>query len=522
MSYRPHAAPTPMLFGYDPFRDLPKDHLARLVELVVEQADPPRKLSGLKGQPAFDPRLCAKVLIYSYATGVRSSRQMERLCKENLCYLFLTRDDKPSYRTLCSFRVEHSDLIGEIWLGLFVIAAHCGMKRMGRIVIDSSKFRADASPEAVIKAREYQPILDELMTILKESEITDLQEEIDPPGETSIGQNVDTDQIRDIVRRTRSDIRKLKTADPNMTEDETSEEMQNTSVPSKKPLGPQMLPRIQNAIITLEEAQRNGEKFACLTDPDARMMGEGREKNVRECHSFEVVVDHEDGLLVVGQSCQSPVDNPRLEPLVEAAKENEPVSISHVDADSGYYSGYSVGNLISEGIDICIPDSNTAGDLHRSQQIGITRSKTTGKIPLEYDAQSDCYRCPEENRLLPIYRKQYGGQEVMVYRSENSCRDCPQAADCLAKPGVKHRETKRGPYSDMLEAARQRFAEAEHQARYNHRGDAVEKVFGFIRSVLGYRRWQLRGKDRVASEAQLFKMAYQVRKVHLKWATTIL
>src|ERR1051326_4308201 len=141
MGYRPHPAPQYMLFGYDPVRDLPADHLARLVEYVVEEANLPKTISGGRGQPAFDPRLCAKVLVYGYATRVRSSRQLERLCSESLPYLFLTRGDTPSYRTLCHFRVNHSDIIERVFTELFAVAGECGMERLGAIVIDSSKFR---------------------------------------------------------------------------------------------------------------------------------------------------------------------------------------------------------------------------------------------------------------------------------------------------------------------------------------------------------------------------------------------
>ena len=75
MSYRTYNPPSPQLMEYDPFYDLPRDHLARLVEIVVKESIGPPKDTRGPGQPAFDPRLCVKVLTYGYATGVRSSRQ---------------------------------------------------------------------------------------------------------------------------------------------------------------------------------------------------------------------------------------------------------------------------------------------------------------------------------------------------------------------------------------------------------------------------------------------------------------
>ena len=128
MSYRSHPSPTPLLFGYDPVRDLPADHLARLVEQVVEASVSPPQRPRRRGQPAFDPRLPIKVLVYGYATGQRSSRQLERLCHESLPYLFLTRGDAPSYRTLCTVRVEQGALIEAVWVSLFAVAQAAGLK----------------------------------------------------------------------------------------------------------------------------------------------------------------------------------------------------------------------------------------------------------------------------------------------------------------------------------------------------------------------------------------------------------
>ena len=513
MGYRPHPAPQYMLFGYDPVRDLPADHLARLVEYVVEEANLPKTISGGRGQPAFDPRLCAKVLVYGYATRVRSSRQLERLCSESLPYLFLTRGDTPSYRTLCHFRVNHSDIIERVFTELFAVAGECGMERLGAIVIDSSKFRADASPEAVIKQTEFAPLLDELKRILAEAREADERDEEDPPGQTRTGQPVDSDQMRDILRRVRKRLARSRKSDNG--NDMPASEV-NTS--ARQPFGPRMLPRIKAAIETLEAAQEQKSKHACLTDPDAQMMKEGREKHIHECHSFEVVVDRQDGLLVVGQTCQSPTDNARLQPLVDAAKTQEPNGIKSADADSGYYSGDTVAALLSAGIDTCIPDTNTACDLHRGLPIGTTRSRGRGSITLEYDAEANCYRCPEDNTLLPQAHRQDYGQMVTVYRAKKPCTDCPLACDCLTQPNAQYRTLKRGDHADRLEEARQRFSQKEHQDRYHHRGEAVETVFGFIRGTLGYIRWMLRGKERVACEGKLFKTAYQLRKVHVRWA----
>lgn len=204
MSYRPHPEPTPLLFGYDPVRDLPQDHLARLVESVVEETIRPMVRPKGPGAPPFDPRVCVKVLVYGYATGIRSSRQLERSSQESLPYLFLCRGDAPSYRTLCTARIEQKDLIEQVWVGLFAVASRVGIERMGKITIDSTKFRANASSEAVLKQKEYGAVLQELEQILAEAQEVDQKEEMQRAvSGTRLGKTVVRHQMRDILRRVR-------------------------------------------------------------------------------------------------------------------------------------------------------------------------------------------------------------------------------------------------------------------------------------------------------------------------------
>ena len=172
-----------------------------------------------------------------------------------------------------------------------------------------------------------------------------------------------------------------------------------------------------------------------------------------------------------------------------------------VDADSGYYAGDAIGRLLTSGLDLCVPDSNTACDLHRGQPVGTTRALHCGSVEFTYDEQSDCFRCPEGNELR---RRQTshdtGNRKTNDYRAIRCCQGCPQAPQCLTRPEVRHRTLKISEYHAILQADLQRFDEPEHQGRYHHRSDVVETVFGFLRGTLGYTRWLLRGEKKVACE----------------------
>lgn len=535
--FRRYDPPSPLLIGYDPFRDLPLDHLARLVEEVVEDTvTPPQRERGV-GQPPYDPRLCVKVLVYSYCIGVRSSRAMERHCQESLPYLYLTRGEAPSYRTLCTARTQQGAFVEAVWLGLFSVAASCGIERLGRITVDSTKLRANASPEAVVKQEEYAALRQELERIQAEIQRIDAQEEAEgSAGRTRTGKTVPREHMRDILRRVRRQQREARqnhhepppagaseSCDgvPTLPLDDLPapappEETEAEAAPEPQGMSRQMLQQISDALKALQEAEAEGRKHLCLTDPDARMMYGERHRGVREGHSFEVAADN--GLLVAAEATQEPHDHERLLPLVEAAAQNEPNGVQAVDGDCGYYRGETVAALRRAGIDTCIPDSSTAGDLHRGLPIGTTQNRTRGKVPFTYDAAEDAYHCPEGNRLSRTQRRRAYGQNVTVYRAEQPCTDCVQRSDCLTKANAQHRTLKVGDDHELLAAARQRFAEPAHQERYRHRAEQVETIFGFLRGTLGFTRWWLRGAEKVAAEAKLFKTAYQFRKVHKAWA----
>lgn len=496
LAYKPHAAPAPMMFGYDPFFKLSEDHLVRLIELVVESEIDTSCSKVSAGQPAHNPRLLIKVLLYGYATGVRSSRQLEILCNENLGYLFLTRGVTPSYRTICSFRAEQIELLRRVWKSLFKVADEMGLPRIGKITVDSSKFRADASTESVIKKEHFPAIYAEFAKIIEEARAVDEREDAEFTGQTQLGIKIDDNEhTRDIVRRV---IGQSKDKPDN-----------------KKPRGRvtnKMLAILENSLQVIENAQKENLQHLCLTDPDARMMPDGCEKRIRECHNFEVAVDN--GLIVAGQSTQIGPDNGRLEILVEAAKENEPNGITHVDADSGYYSGDAVGRLMEQGLDLCIPDSNTACDLHRDNPIGTSRGDYQNKVEMVYEAETDSYTCPEGNRLVFSQNRKSKGQIVKLYKAERVCKGCPLASICLQSDKTRYRTIQVGEHREILIANRKRFEDPEHVERYRGRANSVETVFAFIRRVLGYRRWSLRGKRGVAAEAELFKAGYQLRKIH--------
>jgi transposase len=504
-----------MLIGYDPHVTLPEDHLARLVEVLVEEAVIVEKGERGPGQPGYDPRLCLKVLIYGYATGVRSSRQLEKHCNESLPYLFLTRGDTPSYRTLCSFRVESRELLEKVWTEGFAVAKSLGMKRLGRIAVDSTKLRANASSEMVIGEDEYDAIRQELKAILEEAEARDKAEDAEGyEGETQTGKKPENLQMRDILRKVRRQISRGSKDGDNDADPPKDEDLSANGVTQR------MRSRIEETLEAIDEAESEGRKHLCVTDPDARMMLGGVEKKVRECHSLEMAIDKDCGLLVADEVTQMCVDNERLIPLVKAAEKNEPDGVVAVDGDSGYYNSESLSYLIESGVDVCVPDSVTAGQLHRG--VAVTGR---GADRMEYDQEKDIYTCPQGN-ILTLKPTKGDPDNVKRYQSIRSCRGCSLYNECIVrydgKPAkASHKRLKISHCPEEVLEAMERFNDPDHRKRYHMRGSFIESVNGFVRGALDFDRWLLRGRDKVRAEGKLITTAYQLRTLHKAWAAAL-
>jgi hypothetical protein len=430
---------------------------------------------------------------------------LEKQCCESLPYLLLTRGASPSYRTLCTARTEYKDEVDTCWISLFAIAKNSGFKRVGRIDVDSTKIRADVSPESVIKSEDFAKFRQILLDIIEEAEQQDKKEDEEGySGQTILDKSVSTDQMREIIRKVRKSCKESTETKDLKGEDKVK--------PSDFNLGPRMFNRVKSAVAALDTAMEVNAKHISLTDPDARMMGEGRTKRIEECHAFEVAVDA--GVLVAAQTSQSPSDNDRLLGLVEKAEEYEPDGIREVVADSGYFSGNQVRALEDRGILTCIPDPWTSCDIRKGLSIGETKSRCISKIQMEYDDQSDCYNCPAGNALRFSKLEKKGDETFRIYQAERSCKECELRSQCLQNNKAVRRMLRVGDRHYELDKLLDRFNSEEHKQRYHDRGKNVETIFAFCRSVLRFDRWLLRGAKKVAAEGALFATAYQIRKIH--------
>jgi len=157
---------------------LPADHLAWFVRDVVAQLDLEPFLCAYRadghGHPAYDPKTLLGVLLYAYAIGVRSSRKIQRRCREDLAFRVLAGNQLPDHVTIARFRVRHQQALAGFLVRSLKLCAAAGLVRLGRVALDGTKVAAKAASRA---NRTLVKLEEEVAQMLREAAETDQAED---------------------------------------------------------------------------------------------------------------------------------------------------------------------------------------------------------------------------------------------------------------------------------------------------------------------------------------------------------
>jgi transposase len=131
---------------------LPTEHLARFVADIVAKLDLSviRARYAGRGSEAYQPEMMVALLFYGYATGVFSSRKLERATYDSVAFRFLTADQHPEHDTISDFRRRFLSELGALFEQILLIAGESGVLKVGRVSIDGSKVKANASKHSAL------------------------------------------------------------------------------------------------------------------------------------------------------------------------------------------------------------------------------------------------------------------------------------------------------------------------------------------------------------------------------------
>jgi transposase len=297
---------------------LPEDHLAYFVSDVVDQLD----LSAIesvyedeeRGQPPYHPRMMTKILLYGYCVGVFSSRRIEKRLVEDIGFRVIAAGNEPDFRTISDFRKLHLPALQGLFDQVLQIALQAGTMKLGRVMLDGSKVKANASKHKAMSygrmQEEEKRIKAEVKRLLAEAEATDAEED------ARYGRERRGDELPAELARRETRLQKIQEA-KRALEERAREQAKSKGQPEEK---------------TQPEAKMQYN----FTDPESRIMKAG--DGFEQAYNAQVAVEP-DFQLIVGQLVtQDANDKQQLKPVVEAMREQSGQKPAEVVSDSGYCS----------------------------------------------------------------------------------------------------------------------------------------------------------------------------------------
>jgi transposase len=315
---------------------LPAGHLAWYVLDVVERLDLDAFCGVYRadgsGRPAHDPRMMVALLLYAYAVGERSSRQIERRCSEDVAFRVIAANRAPDHTTLARFRKRHAPRLADLFVQVLAICARAGMVRVGTVAVDGTKIAANAGLSA---NRTYPAIRKEVEQILAEAAEVDAAEDErfgEARGDELPAELADPVTRRERLERAKRELEAEQAAlvaghEAMLARRAEHRERTGRNPPGRPPgQGPGGEPPAQ--------AKRN------ITDPDSRIM-----------HARGALVQAYNGQATVGEGrvilaarvTNSPNDSNQLVAMVGAARTNleaigHDQKIKCALADGGYWN----------------------------------------------------------------------------------------------------------------------------------------------------------------------------------------
>src|SRR5437588_10772013 len=131
---------------------LPEKHLARFVVEVIDGMDL-RAMSGSyrgSGSASYHPRMLVGILVYGYATGIFSSRKLERATYDSVAFRFIAANDHPDHDTIAAFRRRFLKEIEALFVKVLLLAREMGILKMGTVALDGTKIQAYASRHSAL------------------------------------------------------------------------------------------------------------------------------------------------------------------------------------------------------------------------------------------------------------------------------------------------------------------------------------------------------------------------------------
>ena len=330
---------------------LPQHHLARFVVEVVDGLDLTSMSKSYRGSgsASYHPATLLSLLVYGYATGVFSSRKLERATYDSVAFRFIAANDHPDHDTIATFRRRFLEQITGLFVEVLKLAREMGVLQMGTVALDGTKIHANASRHSALSYEHAGKIevqlKAEVADLLAKAEAAD---QADVPDGMSIPEELARREVR--LEKLAEARKKIEARAKERFQREQAEHQaklaareEKTASTGKKPSGRPPEPPVEGPMPT---EQIN------LTDEDSRIMpvaGGGFE----QCYNAQAVVAADSLLVVAVDVVQAANDKQQLQPMLNqvAALPGALGEVETMLADSGYFSVANVAACVAAEVE---------------------------------------------------------------------------------------------------------------------------------------------------------------------------
>jgi transposase len=480
---------------------VPGNHPVRVVNEIIDRIDISELERTYKGggTSSYHPRMLLKVVVYGYLRNMYSSRKMEEALKENVHFMWLSGGAKPDHNTINDFRGKRlKDQLKKIFNQVVLLLAEQGVVSLKEIILDGTKIEANANRYTFVWGKAIKVSRERIERQLRQlwryvEQV--YQDEEQRPNTPDFGA-IDPEAV-------------------SRTIDEINEALKGKAIEAK--VRQKLTYAKKNwpkKLAEYDEIDRHlkGRNSLSKTDVDATFMRmkEDHMRNGQLKPGYNVQASTERQYIVDYTLGQTTTDTSLLKDHIDDFIASYGHSPECLTADAGYGSEENYGYLEELGIKPFV-------------KYGYFDKEQKEKIPgnpfhpdyLHYDERNERYTCPMGQPMSYIgdkTRRTANGylQTHRLYKAQN-CSGCPLRGPCHKAGG--ERVIQRSPNLVRYKQRARELLTSEEGIEKRRQRWQVEAVFGNIKQNKGFRRFLLRGIDKVNVEFGLIAIAHNLQRL---------
>lgn len=475
------------------------NHPVRIVNQVIEGINitPLLKKYKVGGTSSYHPRMLLKVLVYAYLSNVYSSRKIESGLKENIHFMWLSGMSKPDHNTINRFRSERlKDVLKEIFSQVVSMLMESGHVSLKEVYTDGTKIEANANRYTFVWGNSIKYHKAKMESQLKElwqyaEQVSKEELKDDSPSTFA---PVDADHVKMIIDKIDSSLQGKKI-----------DKRVRQKVKYAKQHWPSKIKEYEQ-----QEQILSGRNSYSKTDTDATFMRmkEDHMKNGQLKPAYNLQLSTKDQFILHYSLHQTSTDTTTLKGHYLDFKNTHNKLPQIAVADAGYGSDENYQTLEQLGIEAYVKYNYFDKESKSKDQFNTSS--------LSYDQTKDLFYCPIGKAMPKIGERQRITSTGFVQKETSyqcvTCEGCSLRSKCHNQQGdriiqVNHRLRN---YKEKVKKMLQSQQGVEYRRQ---RSIDVEPVFGQIKNNKGFRRYNLRGINKVEIETGLLAIAHNLQKL---------